>query len=264
MKKPDKQSDDEKVKDLIQFGSEIAGGATGAAIGLLVAGPAGAIAGAIGGPIVARTLKSVAVDIKERFLSKKEEQRIGATVALTMIKINENLEKGKTLRNDGFFEPGTNERSAIEEIYEGTLIAAQKEHEEKKIKFYSNLVANLSFSIDFDKAEANVLLKKAEGLTYRQLCILSLLGRIDQYSLRQTSYREAQVDDSRLIILLEEINDLYNKTMVISSARTAFISLVDVTPSELSLIGTGEFLHGLMELSEIPTEDLDEIASILS
>jgi hypothetical protein len=250
------------TKKLIEVGADIAGSASSAAIGFLVAGPPGAFAGAVSGPAITHTIKHVASEIKSRFLSKREEKRIGATLAYAITKIEENLKKGKKVRDDGFFESKTTERPPSQEIYEGTLIAAQKEHEEKKIKYYGNLLANLGFEKSFDKAQANLLLKIGQELTYRQLCILSLIPQKERFTLRQLDYRGQDVSDGKLIVLLQEIYDLYNQGLV-NGGTDAYISLTDVNPSKIGIQGTGVYLYNLMELFTIPKEELDPVAIIL-
>jgi hypothetical protein len=257
------EKDESKITEkLIEVGADIAGGASSAAVGFLVAGPAGALIGAVSGPALTHTIKAVASEIKSRFLGKREEKKIGATLAYTIAKIEDNLKNGKQIRDDDFFESKSQERPASEEIYEGTLIAAQKEHEEKKIKYYGNLLGNLGFEKSFDKAQANLLLKVAQELTYRQLCVLSLIPKKLNYNLRKTDYRNSDISDQKLIILLQEIYDLNTKGLT-NGSEEAYISLADVNPGKLNIQGTGVYLHNLMELWTIPPEHVNDIIDIL-
>jgi len=213
-------------------------------------------------PVITQTIKTVASEIKTKILGKREEKRIGATLAYTINKIEDNFRKGKQIRTDNFFQSKSNDRTPGEEIYEGTLIAAQKEHEEKKLKYYGNLLANLGFDNSFDKAQANLFLKVAQELTYRQLCILSLIPKKNQFSLRQSDYRGQNVANGKLIVLLQEINDLYIMGLT-NGSDDAYLSLSDVNPSKIGIQGTGVYLHNLMELHEIPNSDLQDIADLL-
>src|ERR1051326_659774 len=74
-------------------------------------------------------------------------------------------------------------RSTAEEIAEAVLVAAERDHEERKLRYYGNLLANLAFSDGIDRAEANLLTRLAQGLSYAQLCLLSIFWLPDQNSL---------------------------------------------------------------------------------
>jgi hypothetical protein len=72
----------------------------------------------------------------------RETKRIGATLTFAAAKIKERLDSGQNLRSDGFFDEDASNRAPADEIAEGVVIAAQREHEEKKLKFYGNLLAS--------------------------------------------------------------------------------------------------------------------------
>lgn len=258
----EKPNTEELTSKIIELGAEIAGGTSAAAVGLLLAGPPGAIIGAVGGPLLTHSIKQIASELKNRFLGKREEARIGATLAYAITKIDSNLKSGKKIRSDDFFNDKINERSASKEILEGTLLAAQKEHEEKKLKYYGNLVANLSFDHRFDKAQANFLLKISENLTYRQLCILSMINEKEKYQLRDHDYRGGVSFSFKLISLLQEIFDLYNLCLVAGGGE-AYLGFTDVNPTKIELQGSGNFLLQLMEINNIPEEEKVTIVDLL-
>jgi hypothetical protein len=161
------QSD--KLKEIIEKGSEVGGSVAGAVIGLAIAGPVGAVGGAAVGPMVALAFKKIGTQISELFMSPREEARVGATITLALEKIAKEIEGGKSTRNDDFFSPQTSDRSKADTLLEGTLLRARNEYEEKKIKFYSSFLANLNFdeSVSFEKG--NTLLRILEKLSYRQI-----------------------------------------------------------------------------------------------
>jgi hypothetical protein len=108
------------IGKLIEYGTAIACNLTGAAIGFLLAGPDGAIAGGALGSVV----HNLGNDIAERLLSRREEIRLGA--AITYISIKEKFDKGLRVRDDDFFTNCEHQRSSAQEIAEGILLAAQK------------------------------------------------------------------------------------------------------------------------------------------
>lgn len=135
---------------------------------------------------------------------------MSVVLALADQRVRERLERGDTLRDDGFFEAQPGDRSAGAESVEGVLLATQRDHEEKKLPFYANLLANLAFDTTYDRAEANLLIRLGRELSYRQLLLLSLWGgrRLDNAH-RTEDYREERNFSQPLIGTLQEAYDLY-------------------------------------------------------
>jgi hypothetical protein len=115
-----------------------------------------------------------------------------------------------------FFDDAFGERSADKEIFEGILIAAQREHQEKKLRFLGNLVANIAFHPEYDRAHTNRLIKVAEELTFQQLCILSLAGSEDHLRLApgEEEYQDHRPPRVEQIGLITEIHDLSQRQML--------------------------------------------------
>lgn len=106
-------------------------------------------------------------------------------------KIKSNFEENKILRHDDFFSELDN-RTSAEEILEGTLLVAQKEYEERKIKYIANLYANIAFDENISREIADRLIKISSELTYRQLMILCAVGfiQISGVPSKQDTYGE--------------------------------------------------------------------------
>ncbi len=266
-----RREQDEKVTDIIQTGTDIAGATTGAAIGLLIGGPPGAVVGAAAGPTAARTLRELAVEFRERVLGSREEVRVGAVISFASTKINEKLEAGEQPRQDDFFTDAHDNRATAKEVFEGVILAAQREAEEKKVRLYGNLLANLAFEPDIDRSQANFLIRLGEDLSYRQLCLLSLFGQNtflgvnNRLNLRTGSYRNATGTASfgfDLLVLLQEIYDLYQRGIV-NNGADAMIAIADANPSKLSPVGAAINLYNLMELGTVSTHDLNALIRLL-
>jgi hypothetical protein len=261
---------EDKVKDMVETGTDIAGATTGAAIGLLVGGPPGAIAGAAAGPAAARTLRALAVEFRDRVLGHREEVRVGATISFASAKIKEKLENGEEPRQDGFFTDEEDNRSSAKEVFEGVVLAAQREAEEKKVRLYGNLLANLAFAPEVDRSQANFLIRLGEDLSYRQLCLLSLFaqntlvqGSNNRFSLRTSDYRgDSSAMSFDLIVLLQETYDLYQRGIV-HNGGDAMISVADANPSQLSPVGAAVNLYNLMEMWVISPDDLNALIRLL-
>lgn len=183
-----------KLADHIDFGTGSASSGVGALVGGAIAGPIGGIIGGITATGAQMMLKKFVSKHVSPNLSTSEEHRLRKVLSQFNTKMVQNLSvsSGKTLRQDCFFSTKLNERSAAEEIFEGVLIAAQREYEEKKVKFEGNFFANIACYPSIDRAKANFLLRLAQGLSYRQLCIVALFVQKDNFHLRDTSYRNIE------------------------------------------------------------------------
>src|SRR2546428_6759764 len=247
------------LADLISDGFRFAGVTTGAGLGFVFGGPAGAIVGAGLGT----SIELIGDEIGKRFLAKRERERVGYIIIRACDKIKQNMDNGMKLRPDDFFDDNQGDRSAAKEIVEGILIAAQKEYQEKKLPFYSNLLANIAFHPEIDRGQANLLIRSAERLSYRQLCILSLVSQKSRFNLRQQEYRTVSTIEGPLAMLLIEVFDLISQLML-NIPGVAVLGVAEIDPSKLNAQGTGSFLFDLMELRDIDYNELKEIALILS
>lgn len=255
-----------KSDEVVNTGADMAGSAIGAAIGLIAAGPGGAILGGAAGPVASLTLRKVAAEIRRRLLSPHEEERIATVLTYAIDKIRQNESKGQHLRQDGFFESNLDDRSTAEEVIEGTLYTAQREYEEKKLKFQGNLLANICFNTKVDRSLANMLLKLSERISYRQILLLSFFNRLDELGVPwETSSSKLlriknpdELGELRFIAsrsdLDQEIKDLQQQGLLddlgigmATLARSRGIRLSDL----------GKLVFELMELGEVDRQKLE-------
>jgi hypothetical protein len=160
----------------------------GAAAAAAASGDPAAVALGASAPLVIRGLTWGVREFREHVLGQREAHRVATVAQLAKAKYERNIEEGQELRSDDFFlKDEATGRSSSDEIIEGTFLAAQREHEERKIPYYANLIANLPFAPSIDRYTANVLLRTAQELTYRQLCLLALVAKKDQHILPNTS-----------------------------------------------------------------------------
>ena len=257
-----KNNNSQDITELIEAGSDIAGSAVGAGIGYLISGPTGAIIGGVSGPALKYTFLQLASEIKTRMIGEREKIRIGATIAFAVEKIQENLENGLTIRQDEFFEEKIGERSTADEILEGTLLAAQKEYQEKKLKFYGNLVANIAFYNEIDREQANFLIKLAESISYRQICILNIFVNKDNYNLKENDYTKAGEIGAKRVLLLQEIYDL-DSYGILDCSNEAILGPGQIKPAKMNIQGAGALLYNLMELWTINAQEINPIVELL-
>ncbi len=246
-----------KENDLLRLGSELIGSSSGAFVGFAIAGPIGAIIGGAATPLI--------TEFSRRLLSSRQKARVGATLLYAKQTIEQRIVEGKT-PNDEFFRDKNNDgRADAQEIWEGILLHAQQEYEERKIPYYANLMANIAFESDFDKARANFLLKLANNLSYRQLCLIAIFAGTEiKANLRTTDYRGVgNTITQHLASILHEIMEMHNYGIV-NIPNDTLLGVTDVNPSQMKVQGAAVELGRLMELNKIPAKDLQQVATALA
>ena len=119
------ESDNEntKLEQVMITGAESVGSVAGAGLGLVMAGPPGALLGALLAPISTALIKSGISALRSR-ISGREEVRTGTILYVATASIKAKLDEGKSIRNDGFFETKINDRTAAEEVIEAAILAS--------------------------------------------------------------------------------------------------------------------------------------------
>lgn len=262
--------DDVNVPQVGRWVSETAGIAGGAIAGGLVAGPVGAAGGAVIGEVLKTTLGEMA----DQMLSRGEVRRTNKLAALAESEIQYQLDHGRPLRSDGFFDTEQDDRSTAEELFEGVFLAAKREHEEKKIALIAKMLARFAFTPSLDRAECNLLTRLAEHLSYRQLCLLGLfnLNNRGMYELRNDPTGDPWnlQDNDPKVSILQEILDLHRQTLIQQkslehSGHDIMPNIFLIAPARTQVVaGLGGLLTNLMDLATaIPLHERNEIAALL-
>ena len=187
-----------------------------------------------------------------------------------MIKeIHRRRETGESVRTDGFFDDNGTGRSDAAEIAESILLKVQREPEEKKIPFMGYLFSSIAFDPEISVQMAHQLTKAAEGLTYRQFCLLKLCADKEKYRLRDGYYKDPTNSERNLYQILHECHNLYHSGYIyhkgsISVGRSQAFVPTDLNPRSMILNGLGIDLFNLMKLSLIQDEDIAPIAEQLT
>ncbi len=255
----DVQDQHDRIRKLINTGAEIAGGAIGGALGFLAGGPVGAVVLGASGAAAAAALRHIGEEASERLLSPREQVRIGGVLAIAAGDIRQRMEQGETTRTDGFFDQKASGRSDAEEVVESVLLRSQREAEEKKIPYMGHLLSGIAFDAQISTHMAHQLIKNAEQLTYRQLCILKLAVVKQSFSLRASDYRGHGGFSKDLYQVLYECLDLYHRGLINFGGEVAF-GPTDVKPGSMTVQALGADIFNLMKLALIPNEDLVPIA----
>ena len=266
------------LQQLIKCGTEMIGSGIGADVGVRFnsgAEPSEVIISAIVGKSAEIALRKLGQEISARLLSHREKQRLGTALGIMVAEIQRRKKAGEHYRTDGFFDEKETGRSEAQDVAESVLLKVQREPEEKKIPYMALLYSSIPFDPDISVSYANQLIKIAEQLTFRQLCILKLCNVKDTFDLRDDDYREENVDNRELNQILYECAELDNNQFINSRGKAdlhakefgdfgaTIDGLTRTIPSRMSLQGIGADLFNLMKLALIPDKDIDPIAEVL-
>ena len=210
--------------------------------------------------------QKVGGEMADRLLGPREKARIGCVLAMSVEILKSELDQGKTLREDGFFDK-TIGRSDAEEVMEGVLRKAQAEYEERKLEYLARLWSTACLDETFGADKLNYMVKLAEQLTYRQLVILSIAGAMTKannsniFDLREQHYENAGLKmGSETSIVLSEIMVLHN---LICVKVIAPLGHVQIAPSELRIYTSSVALYVAMGLSRIGNKDRQHVIDLL-
>ncbi len=263
-----KKEKEQKLRKVIASGTAIVGGGMGALAGTML-GPAGTVSGAIAGGAIgaaaAEALKVVGEDVANRMLGPREQVRVGAVISFAAADIKEKLDQGKILRDDGFFEKDQTGRSDAEEVTESVILKAQREPEERKIKYMGYLISNIAFDKEIRSELAHQLINIGGELTYRQLCILRLavLKKSNDFGLRDSNYTSVEYVPRETYQILHECFGLHARGML-SFRDDSVLSMKLIRPSKMRMQGIGADIYNQMNLMQIPPNEVGPLVAELS
>ena len=132
-----------EVSEVVETVSAVGGALAGTAI-TLVAGP---FVGSASGEAVARVLLRVGQELEQRFMAPRQGRRLGQALEAATKAAQKELEAGKEIRADGFFDqPSADAPSPADEILEGVLRTAADEWEQRKVPYIGRIFASVSFN----------------------------------------------------------------------------------------------------------------------
>ena len=258
----------DNLKQLFDNYAEIVGGGIGATLGFLAGDPLTAAFSGAAGAAAVGILKNIGQEFSERQLSPREDIRVGKVLAIAAWEIHQRLEKGESLRDDGFFDEKPTGRSEAKEVAEAIMLKSQREPQEKKILYMGYLSASIAFDSNISADMGHQLIKAAEELTYRQFCILKLAVVKDRFDLRNQDYQNHEKFSKELYQVLQECHDLCLKSYLDYKIPLTFrgeiaVGYMNLKPNNITVQGIGEDLFNLMKLSSISDEDIIPIAKVL-
>ncbi len=167
------ETDSHRLHDLIENSSDLIGAVAGGAIGL-VGGPAGSIGGAAAGVAITKTIRRVGVEVYDRLLVARQQERVGTVLAVALDDAQARAADGGKIRDDGFFDSGGCQRSDAEELLEGVLLQAANAYQERKLRHLGAILPSFAVRSDISAAAGHWLMRLADRLSWRQLVVLSI------------------------------------------------------------------------------------------
>jgi len=259
--------DAERVRGFISSGSEATGAAVGGAIGLLL-GPPGAVVGAAGGVLIAKTLERGALEIHDRVLTERQQRRSADAFITATGEIQERLKDGESLRDDGFFDQTDESDSDAAEILEGALLKAADTYEQKKVEYLGRFFSHLVFRPEVSKHDAVFLMELLDRLTYGQVVMLAIFGRSVDFRLDEVMARisDGEFEPASLALELADLGERglfgypQEKGDPMPPQHTWSYDPYDIDVSKLRLTPIGRLLFELLGLDEMPDEEMRPVA----
>lgn len=263
------ENDSEKNEGILQLvnnSSEIAGSTIASlAAGLLSGDPIAATVFGIGGKALEIGFRMIGNEISERMIGPREKVRVGAAIAFAITGIRQRLENGENLREDSFFYRNHTDRSNADEVLENVVLKVQREPEEKKIPYISSIYENTVFEQEVSADLGHKIIKSAEQLTYQQLCILNMIGRRENGENFPRNFQpEWSLELSKLLHDCFELSiSGYIQCGFSMNPVGRLPRYENITPNTMYIENIGLATFNLMNLQDIPDDDIIPIAKLL-
>jgi hypothetical protein len=240
--------------------SRLIGSVGGAAAGLAIGGPPGAIIGALVAPFVTDSLERLTGEIMARQLGARQHIRAGAGLTLLEGAIKEHLSRGQKVREGEFSTADESGRRPIDEVTEQAILAMINAVDERRIPYLANFYAALYFDETVSRTSIPTLSAIADGLNYRAMCILNLVGRRVLYTGAERVKGAPAPWPENDYIVAKEAFSLASASLLVSKYAgndhyTAIMGYDDIEPASFLLSPIGEILFVKMGLSHMPHID---------
>jgi hypothetical protein len=264
---------DYPTRAFVSTAADAGGNLAGVGLGVLFAGPEGAVAGAMVGPSVALAIRQ-AVEQIGGWIGGRQADRVSETIRVAASDIEQHLSEGRKI--SAAFADAGNKSSAAEEIAEGVLQTAAFSYEQRKATYLGHLLASVAVRDDISVADAHRLTRLVGSLSYRQLACLAGIGN---------GPTEVPTITAAVVMVMnknetadgvaDEINELTNTHRLFNSTGTtngaAAANLPVAAPGDgkpllhIGLTTRGQKLFELLRLDTVPKQDRrDVVAEMLS
>ena len=256
----------DKLQRRLQSGASLFAGLLGAGAGALTGDPyAAAATGWVSNEVLSRVGTEVAARVGESGAA-----RVGAAAMFIQADRLRREAQGEEPRADGFFDCRGAVRPEAHDLLESILLSAANSFEERKLPYLAHVYDSTAFDSSIRTSDALFLSRLADDLTFHQLQALAVFGRHAtgdtelELELAQIEADHRTFDRIADPAVITEVIDLGNRRLVGAWLGDGHVR----NPSEswggdweglaigqVALTDTGELLHRLMRLQEMPEQD---------
>ena len=201
------------------------------------------------------------------------KERLGRSLELMskyMLEKNQSKNPGDAWRNDWFPENQVSNHRTLRRLIEKTVKEIINDSQEIKSEHIAKFLVNicLTSNADIDEATAFSYLETIESLSWRQLCIIRLIVLKNQVEIRRLSVKDVeempQDERTKFYSISREYQNLMNDRYIEGSSVS---QLTEIHEPFVDFPGSGllpdytKRLHSLMNLDEIPIEDIIKFLS---
>lgn len=215
-------------------------------------------------PILKGKIDEFADSLVQKSMPAMEKVKACVVLKAAAIEIENRLEKGEEIRDDGFFDPDIFVRSDMDEMMEAVVYAAQRENQAKKVRFMGNLLANILFDKKVGADYANALVNFTENATYRQLCQIYIACCLAKLRPRLPRFNVAPLEEYDDQDAFMEMKKLENEGII------RFDPELDISKQDNRLWGEriivrrkGWLLFDLLNLKSLPEDDITKASEQL-
>lgn len=178
--------------------------------------------------------------------------------------VQDQLDSGVLPRSEFTREEGSSSYQA-NMLVEETLRIAQREYEDKKIKYISALISSYIFHEDITHNTLINIMELSRQLRYSHMIVLSIyISKSGDISLRESAL-ESNAATPEELVLAAQIHELSDKKLLdLSSDSQPFLGNRIVIPRAITTTNLGKIATDLLDLRSIEKDDPNEYMHILN
>jgi len=258
-----------RLREAIETSGGLLGAVGGGAVGL-IGGPPGALGGAAAGVLLTRALTGVGLEVYDRLLVRRQQERVGVALAVMSNDASQLAEAESLWRTDGFFDEPPTGRSQAEELVEGVLLHAADAYQESKLRHLGAIVPALAARPDVSAADGMWITELASRLTWRQLVVLAIFAELPDVEPTLDDFdREVAGREPLPGMFAEEVEDLA-ATGLLGTLNADGVTIDrtvggveggvwQIDMSAWRLTGSGRLLADLTRLDDMPAAEREPV-----
>jgi hypothetical protein len=262
-----------EVEEFVRQGGSLAvkmaSSASGALIGAAIAGPPGAFLGSLVSPMLEHHLSRAFGDFVTRSLGDRQRVRAAAGSLLLATNMESRIRTGQSLRTDNFDQVDEVGSRPIDELTEQAILDMMNSVEERRLPYLASFYSSLYFDSDIPRASIATFVSIVNAMSYRAMCIVSIVGQRLIHTGSERSDGEANEWPNIDHMVAKEVFNLVTASALVNKADgqndfAATLSYADIEPGTLLLGRIGQIIYEKMALSTMQVNSSDLIETLES